>query len=206
MTHSRARCHHMVSSSRSCPSMGSHWRDYHATLPTLATYLPLADDPSLRSHLAGVDQFFTDAAQGRLPPLADRSRLRRGLRGKPAGHPVRRGLPRPGRQRPHGVSAVGQCAVHLELRQHGGYFDHVPPPRAVTPDEVPPDITVPPDQPGGYNRYGFRVPMGVASPYAKPHYVSHVVSDHASVLNWSRRSGTFPPSPGVMPVPRISST
>ena len=66
--------------------------------------------------------------------------------------------------------------------EHGGYFDHVAPPAAVVPDGIAPDIKVPPDQPGGYDRYGFRVPMGMVSPYAKPDYVSHVVSDHTSVL------------------------
>jgi phospholipase C len=66
--------------------------------------------------------------------------------------------------------------------EHGGYFDHVPPPAAIAPDDVPPDIKVPPDQPGGYDRYGFRVPMGIVSPYSKPDYVSHVVSDHTSIL------------------------
>jgi phospholipase C len=66
--------------------------------------------------------------------------------------------------------------------EHGGYFDHVPPPSAVVPDDVRPDIRVPPEQPGGYDRYGFRVPMGVVSPYSKPNYVSHVTSDHTSIL------------------------
>ena len=66
--------------------------------------------------------------------------------------------------------------------EHGGYFDHVPPPPAVVPDDTPPDVAVPPDRPGGYDRYGFRVPMGLVSPYAKADYVSHVVSDHTSIL------------------------
>jgi len=58
----------------------------------------------------------------------------------------------------------------------------VPPPPAAVPDDVPPDIHVPPDEPGGYDRYGFRVPCLVASPYAKPGHVSSVVYDHTSVL------------------------
>ena len=33
--------------------------------------------------------------------------------------------------------------------EHGGYYDHVPPPRAIKPDNIPPDIHVPPDLPGG---------------------------------------------------------
>ena len=38
----------------------------------------------------------------------------------------------------------------------GGFYDHVPPPAAPKPDDVPPAIHVPPDEPGGYDRYGFR--------------------------------------------------
>ena len=64
----------------------------------------------------------------------------------------------------------------------GGFYDHVPPPAAAVPDDIPPDIKVPPDQPGGYDRYGFRVPCLAASPYAKPGHVSSVVYDHTSVL------------------------
>jgi phospholipase C len=64
----------------------------------------------------------------------------------------------------------------------GGYYDHVPPPPAIAPDDVPPDIQVPPDEPGGYDQYGFRVPALVISPYTKPGHVSSVVYDHTSIL------------------------
>ena len=64
----------------------------------------------------------------------------------------------------------------------GGYYDHVPPPRAVKPDHVAPKPKS--GQPHGnpFGRYGFRVPSGVVSPFAKPNYVSHVVYDHTSIL------------------------
>ncbi len=64
----------------------------------------------------------------------------------------------------------------------GGFYDHVPPPAAPKPDDVPPAIHVPPDEPGGYDRYGFRVPCIVASPYSKPGHVSSLVYDHTSIL------------------------
>src|SRR4029450_5412343 len=78
----------------------------------------------------------------------------------------------------------------------GGYYDHVPPPRAIPPDDIPPLITVPPDQPGGDDRYGFRGPAGIVSPYARRHYVSHHVHDHTSVLKlietkWNLPALTF---------------
>ncbi len=162
---------------------GISWRDYHATLPTLAMYLPLAQDPSLRSNLVGVDQFFTDARKGTLPAFSL----------------VDPNFDEDSEENPQDiqygevflaqvVNALmasplwGKVLFIWTYDEHGGYFDHVPPPAAVVPDGIAPEITVPPDQPGRYDRYGFRVPMGVASPFARPDYVSHVVSDHTSIL------------------------
>ncbi len=68
--------------------------------------------------------------------------------------------------------------------ESGGCYDHVPPPPAVAPDDIPPRITVPPDQPGTFAQYGIRVPGFVISPFAKKDYVSHVVHDHTSILKF----------------------
>ncbi|MHB8242034.1 MAG: alkaline phosphatase family protein, partial [Solirubrobacteraceae bacterium] len=65
--------------------------------------------------------------------------------------------------------------------EHGGYFDHVPPPGAVPPDDIPPKLQ-PGDPEGGYDMYGPRVPAVVVSPYSRPGGVSNVVHDHCSVL------------------------
>jgi phospholipase C len=65
--------------------------------------------------------------------------------------------------------------------EHGGYYDHVPPPPALAPDDIAPDIG-PDDQPGGYDLYGIRVPAVVVSPYSVAHGVTDVVHDHTSVL------------------------
>jgi phospholipase C len=65
--------------------------------------------------------------------------------------------------------------------EHGGYYDHVPPARAIPPDAIKPVLGAH-DYPGGYDVYGPRVPAVVASPYSKPHGVSDTVCDHTSVL------------------------
>jgi len=65
--------------------------------------------------------------------------------------------------------------------EHGGYYDHVPPPAAIPPDDVPPRLG-PGDAPGGYDIYGPRVPAIVVSPYARRGSVSNIVHDHTSVL------------------------
>ena len=77
----------------------------------------------------------------------------------------------------------------------GGYYDHVPPPRAVKPDRVASDL-VPGNHPGYFNRYGFRLPSGGVSPFARPGYVSSVVHDHTSILKlvetkWNLPALTF---------------
>lgn len=59
--------------------------------------------------------------------------------------------------------------------EHGGYFDHVPPPTTV--DETMEKFGVP-----GFEQMGFRVPTFVAGPYAKQGHVSSVVRDHCSAL------------------------
>jgi phospholipase C len=65
--------------------------------------------------------------------------------------------------------------------EHGGYADHVPPPAAIPPDGILPQLGSG-DFFGGYDIYGPRVPAVVVSPYAKPGGVSNVVYDHTSVL------------------------
>ena len=61
--------------------------------------------------------------------------------------------------------------------EHGGYYDHVPPPAACVPDDDAPPTEA-------YDRYGIRVPLTVISRFAKPHYVSHYVTDHSSITRF----------------------
>ncbi len=62
--------------------------------------------------------------------------------------------------------------------EHGGYYDHVVPPAAIAPDDIPPNGT---PVYTGFKQYGFRVPCAIISPWARPDYVSHNVSDHTSI-------------------------
>ena len=61
--------------------------------------------------------------------------------------------------------------------EHGGYFDHVAPPAACVPDELPPPN-------GAFDHLGFRVPLMVISPFAKAGYVSHRTTDHTSITRF----------------------
>jgi phospholipase C len=75
------------------------------------------------------------------------------------------------------------AALFLTYDEHGGFYDHVPPPAACPPDDIPPMLQAG-DAPGAFDRYGIRVPMAVVSPFAKSHYVSHEVHDHTSILKF----------------------
>jgi len=68
----------------------------------------------------------------------------------------------------------------------GGYYDHVPPPAVIAPDDIPPNLP-PGSLPGGYDRYGFRVPAVIVSPYARRNYVSQTVRDHTAILKFIER-------------------
>jgi phospholipase C len=54
--------------------------------------------------------------------------------------------------------------------EHGGFFDHVPPPHA------------PDDDPATFGRYGVRVPAIIVSPWVQPRTVCHTLFDHTSII------------------------
>jgi len=74
-------------------------------------------------------------------------------------------------------------ALFLLYDEHGGFYDHMRPPKACAPDDVPPKLRSG-DVLEGFDRYGFRVPFVAVSPWVKPGYVSHRVHDHTSVLRF----------------------
>jgi len=81
----------------------------------------------------------------------------------------------------------------LTYDEGGGLYDHVPPFSVPVPDQYGPGNC--PDPNNGSANYcaggkiggtfdftGFRVPMVVISPYAKPNFVSHVPRDYTAIL------------------------
>jgi phospholipase C len=79
-----------------------------------------------------------------------------------------------------------RTAVFITYDENGGIADHVVPGPACPPD----DLTTPHDgngntlTPGTFDTSGFRVPFIVVSPYARAHYVSHLVHDHTSITRF----------------------
>jgi phospholipase C len=166
------------------------WRDYFTTLPSVALYLPVASANG--DKIVKIDQYFTDAAAGTLPPFCL----------------VEPDYEQQSEENPQDLSrgeAFSAKVINAAMNgpgwdktlliwcydEHGGYYDHVPPPAAVPPDNVPP-MLAPTDTVAGYDRYGFRVPAVIVSPYAKRDYVSHVVHDQTSILSFLETKFNLP--------------
>jgi phospholipase C len=161
---------------------GISWKNYYSTLPSALIWTYLASVPGIAPHLVNIAGFFSDAAAGTLPAVSL----------------VDPNFDTQSEENPQDVQYGDQFLAQVVSAvmaspqwphtmlvwcydESGGYYDHVPPPRAVKPDRVEPVLS-PGDAGGSFNRLGFRVPAGVVSPYARRNYVSHVVHDHTSIL------------------------
>jgi phospholipase C len=174
-------------------------------------------------HLRNIERFFDEAAAGTLPAVS-------------VVDPDFQTCSEENPQDIHAGEGFAAAVINAVMRgrgwahtlliwlydEHGGYYDHVPPPLAVEPDDVlphslaerpaslqwlwrhstPGSRTRPPAAPrtvaalsevppldanteaphGRYDRYGFRVPAVIVSPFAKPGFVSSMVYDHTSAL------------------------
>ena len=67
------------------------------------------------------------------------------------------------------------------MDEAGGLYDHVNPPSVVKPDGIEP-ILKSTDIKAEFNQDGMRIPLIVASPWSKAHYVSHTNMDLTSIL------------------------
>jgi phospholipase C len=139
------------------------------------------------------DEFFADAAAGKLPQVVflDPTLAQEGF-GSNDEHPPaimqlgQEWLARVTKtmiESPHWA----RSAMFLTYDEHGGLFDHVPPPKACAPDEAAPEI-----EGAKFDRYGIRVPFAVISPFAKKRFVSHRVYDHTSIVRFVESRFTLP--------------
>ena len=159
------------------------WMNYYNDLP--ATFLFPKFATSRPDHIAHMNRFYQDAAAGTLPGLAFVDPAFADEVGESEENPadIRVGE-QFAAQVIHALTtgkAWDKTLIVWLYDEHGGYYDHVVPPKAIAPDDIQPNL---PDgfTHAGYDQYGFRVPAAIISPYARPNYVSHVVHDHTSVM------------------------
>jgi phospholipase C len=76
-------------------------------------------------------------------------------------------------------------AFILSYDEFGGFYEHVPPQPAVSPDGIKPiDFTATDNEKfnDDFTRTGYRVPLIVISPFTKKNFVSHTVRDYTAIL------------------------
>jgi phospholipase C len=171
---------------------GIAWKDYYSDLPSPLVYSALVTKPTITKGFVHMAEFFEDAAAGTLPQF---SML------EPNYSISSEENPQDVQFGDQYLADVVNAVLHgpkwsktlmiWTYDEWGGWYDHVPPPAAIPPDDVPPDLPAG-FLPGGFDMYGFRVPAGVISPYARRNFVSHVVYDHTSVLKTVERKWNLP--------------
>lgn len=146
---------------------GVTWKYYYSDLPFLLLYSSLG---RLADHIVPVAQYFEDARSGNLPQVSVVEPAF-GLNDDHPPHDIRLGQAFISSV----VHALGQSPhwrrsmFLLTYDEHGGFFDHVAPPKVQ--DERASE---------GFDDAGVRVPGLVISPWAKRGYVSSVVHEHSS--------------------------
>jgi len=175
---------------------GISWRNYihSGNFPTVDVWY--RDGSAHSANVVNIDELFTDTSAGTLPGFCI----------------VDPDFNKSSEEDPQNIS-VGQSFASQVITsvmhgpawaktllvwtydEHGGYYDHVPPPPALAPDSIAPMSPVGPggEKPyDGFRRYGFRVPAAVVSPYARANYVTHTIHDHTSILAMVERKWNLP--------------
>jgi phospholipase C len=193
------------------------WRNYFSDLP--ATGIIASIIKKHPANITHITQFFSDAAAGRLPAVSfvdPEFGATDVVGGSIANSPnpllnrYKRFVRSQGgdEENPQDVQ-IGQAFVASVVNavmsspnwprtlllwtydEHGGYYDHVPPPHVLAPDKIKPVLSAT-DPKGTYKLLGPRVPAVVVSPHSKPNAVTNVVHDHTSVLATIERKWNLP--------------
>jgi phospholipase C len=180
---------------------GISWKVYMTDFPPLAGESTTSMFSFFAQHqdkIVPISQYFTDVAKGQLPQVA---MIDPGFTSGRDEHPaIDPNLPQGSVQvGANYVASVinalmgsiswNDSVFILTHDEGGGFYDHVPPHAAVSPDGIPPSDLLPGDVclgTGGancdFNHTGFRVPLIVVSPFTKPNYVSHTPMDYTAIL------------------------
>jgi phospholipase C len=165
---------------------GVTWKIYSSQLPYSAFFYYVRSNAS--AHISNLDSYYADAAAGTLPQVAFVDPTFLGDEENDEHPPSNAQLGQ--KFVADVINALmaspdwSSSAMFLEYDEHGGYYDHVPPPEAVPPDDIPPMTSATDNDKGAFDHLGIRVPFAVISPFAKKSFVSHTVYSHTSILSF----------------------
>jgi phospholipase C len=147
---------------------GRSWKVYYSNVSFSLLFSRDYD----RDNFLPIERFYEDAAAGTLPNLAVVEPIYGLNDDHPPGHPLAGQI---------FIASIYDALAQspswnrstfiLTYDEHGGFYDHVPPPTAE--DERAAE---------GFDQLGFRVPTVVSGPWIKSGHVSSTVYDHTSFL------------------------
>ena len=176
-------------------SAGITWANYNTTgvEGTTMNLYPANDSVFEKTNAPNISQFFSDAKAGKLPQfsLLDPDYGTQSQE-NPQNITVGEGFLGQVIDALRDSPKWRQTVLILTYDEHGGYYDHVVPPKALAPDSIAPAVNPGEKTYDGFARYGFRVPSIVIGPYAKRNHVSHVVYDHTSILAFLEHNWNLP--------------
>jgi phospholipase C len=158
---------------------GIPWTNYFGNIPfsILMPNIGLGNE-----RLQPIEEFFEDAERGTLPKLVWIDPVYGRNCDHPPTHPVAGQVL---------VSSIYQalanspqwerCLFLITYDEHGGFFDHVPPPLAADARAAE-----------GFDQLGFRVPTLATGPWVKAGHSMDSVCDHSSVLAFLERLWGLP--------------
>ena len=170
----------------SLDAAGVTWKVYASDLPFALLY---AYVQAHGTNLVPIAQFYADAAAGSLPqvsfvdPLFFGDETNQNDEHPPNNVQIGQAFVAGVVQAMFGSPNWPDSALFITYDEHGGFYDHVPPPPACEPDAIPPNLQSG-DVVAAFDRYGIRVPFVVVSPFARRKYVSHTTTDQTSVLRF----------------------
>jgi phospholipase C len=190
-------------------SAGVTWKIYSADT-SMATFLrdfAYFNQPGVSGHVAGIGQYFADAAAGKLPGV---SFIEPGLHDGLSEHPSNFDITHPQAGEPainvqvgaqfasKLINAVMQgpswsdTVIFFAEDEGGGTFDHVPPMSVPSPDGIKPVDLLSIDAPGDFTLTASRVPNIVISPFTKKNFVSHTPMDYTAYLRFIEARWSLP--------------
>jgi phospholipase C len=158
------------------------WTIYYHDFPQA---LALTNLHSCLDRFQGFGSFLSDVAEGTLPAYSFiEPRYFNGIDGKANDqhppHDVRDGerlIATVYEALRNNISLFEETLLVVLYDEHGGYFDHVPPPPSINPDgRISAD-----DPPFCFDRLGIRIPALLISPLVPPGGIDHTVYDHTSI-------------------------
>ncbi len=177
---------------------GIDWKIYRSETPCYGIFPDRIIEAIAQKRVVDLSEFTTDAKKGTLPPVvfidAGFSISDSNSYTQEDEHPP--GMMQFGQRATAGIVNTlmdspqwKRAAMFITYDEHGGLFDHVVPPKACPPDDLPAENAGPGE---GFDELGIRVPFIVVSPWAKKNFVGHHVYDHTSIVRFVESRFTLP--------------